>query len=134
MDVDIDAMEAGPELDVLVAELMGWTEVMPGLFGVPVGVPPGGTTMGTKQPITPYSTDIAADYSVLCHVRETWGASNHESFFTLLWWAWAHRQDKDIKAATRDIAEGWGAMPTYYQPGDYSRAALKAVTAPKHRL
>ena len=76
---------------------------------------------------TAYSTNTEADYRVLCAVRNTWKPKEFEKFYHSLWWTWTSRQDKDQKATKRDISSGWGAMPTYYEPGDYAKAAWQAL-------
>jgi hypothetical protein len=66
-----------------------------------------------------YTTDPAADYQVLAHVREKWGAEHHCAMRDELKMAWERR------AHDSDKAEVWG--PTQYRPGDYSRAALAVI-------
>ena len=63
------------------------------------------------------STDPAADYEVLKVARE-WRASKRRAFGDALWAIW---QTRWVNAACPSTAA------ILYQPGDYSRAALKAV-------
>ncbi len=57
-----------------------------------------------------YTTDIAADYSVLVKVRETWDSEATGRFVDAL------------------IALWHFPTPIQYRPGDYSKAALKALS------
>lgn len=74
-----------------------------------------------------YSTDIAADYEVLKHVRETWEPTAFAAFMAAL----RHIHHDRIAAFTR--ARKWNAYrdgnrsEVMYEPGDYSRAALAAL-------
>jgi hypothetical protein len=70
---------------------------------------------------------LASDYAVLEEMRNTDVPEALTSFHTALWWIWAARQDADQKAGGRSIGEGWGAMPTYYQPGDYREACQRVI-------
>jgi len=125
-------MEAGPELDALVAVMMGW--VRPKTYIAHTAAKEGTTETGQYVVQTqwskaglcrpcppPYSTDPAADYEVLCHVRETWGNAGaldprFERFcecLKTLWWA-------------RSPVTTHFLLATLYLPGDYSRARLMA--------
>ena len=63
------------------------------------------------------STDPAADYEVLKVVRE-WRGGKRRAFGDALWAIW---QTRWVNAACPSTAA------ILYQPGDYSRAAMKAV-------
>lgn len=60
-----------------------------------------------------YTTDPFDDYLVLKHVRETWGWEQKSNFSDALQLLWSR--------------EGTHAWWLKYEPGDYSRAALKAL-------
>jgi hypothetical protein len=68
MDCVRYAMEAGRELDRLVAEkVMGWTDLWEG-EGYVMAYPPNEQAMGIdgeRAPVPPYSTDIAAAWQVV---------------------------------------------------------------------
>jgi hypothetical protein len=119
------------ELDALVAEkVMGWerrnvahrsgtslygftkavTSAWVGQDGQPV------CALDEWEP----TTDIRDDYEVLVKVRETWGKEEREQVFKYAQAEWANRF-------------GWRIPPWMgqevmaYLPGDWSRAALKAL-------
>ena len=61
----------------------------------------------------------AADYEVLCHVREKWEPVPQSRFAEALITIWNRRRIEQPRPLSRsDIL--------YYHPGDYSRAALMA--------
>jgi hypothetical protein len=65
-----------------------------------------------------YTSDAAADYEVLKHVREKWEDDLTYSFHESLFGLWRKRSKN----------AGWSEMtPLVYEPGDYSIAALKAL-------
>lgn len=66
-----------------------------------------------------YTTDAAADYLVLQKVRETWDESKRHKWHDYLMALWRSRWNDDY-VSHRDLI-------LQYQPGDYSRAALKAM-------
>lgn len=66
--------------------------------------------------VRPYTSCPAADYEVLKHVRQNWENELLSRFEKSLWVCWQFR------LVTSDMA---GFMA--YEPGDYSRAALKAL-------
>ena len=71
--------------------------------------------MGFANPPYPKcSTDPAADYEVLDHVRDTWDHHKRERFASTLFELWDYRP-------------GFDRMN--YEPGDYALAALAVVTA-----
>lgn len=86
----------------------------------------------------PYSSDIAADYSVLVRVRETWDRADeankpgnetnyrvlHGSFHLALQRIWKEREDKNKSGE-------WTPWWSMYQPGDFSRAALASLPLTK---
>lgn len=68
---------------------------------------------GHMLPLPHYSSYIAADYSVLVKVRETWSAIALVGFDDELFNTWDARSQETTYAQ--------------YQPGDYSRAALASL-------
>ena len=136
-------MEAGPELDALVAErVMGWGWVQFTRYNNHFQSRKG--RFLTSDPkwycsaheakrskisfvlhpcpywqLVSFSSDIAADYEVLVFVRENWDKGKRLTFgfqlSTLFDDRWTIDDFGDIETA------GY-----YYQPGDYSRAALAA--------
>ncbi len=105
------------ELDAKVAELvMGWDFVSEGYGRAPIfqHVP------DLRYPVPPYTTNASDDYEVLKHVRETWS-------------------DPDMVLGFQDsLNELWDArwkggpnltIAYYYEPGDYSIAALAVKEA-----
>lgn len=74
---------------------------------------------GDRLVVPHYTTDPAADYQVLEHVREKWEPLQHCTMRDELQMAWGER------ARDAEVAQVWG--PTQYRPGDYSRAALAAL-------
>lgn len=64
----------------------------------------------------PYDTDANADYSVLKHVRETWSGSELFLLGCKLDEVWAKRNPIGHSYVPENA--------TYYQVGDYARAAL----------
>ena len=107
------------KLDAEVAEkVIGWRVEWTDAGGL--GLAPWVSYDGsTRYLCEHYSTDPAADYSVLVKVRETWDADARELFLEAL-------QDVMIErsSVTKGIGLAWLAM---YRPGDYSRAALAAL-------
>lgn len=119
---DVRGMEAGREMDAMVFDRL-FREYMTGENGerldvtrYPAGLPDGADPC--KMPA--YTTDPAADYFVLRHVREKWCADDYpriDDFRTFceelktLWWPRSR------------VTMHYGLF-TLYQPGDYSRAAL----------
>lgn len=108
-------MEAGPALDALVAEkVFGWkkTRGVGGLTGY------GRDAAGELRVLPAYSTDIAADYSVLVHIRDAWSANQLKNFRAHLWKTWDARH-RGLMVLKSELS---------YEPGDYSRAALAALS------
>lgn len=71
-----------------------------------------------------YTTDPAADYQVLEHVRGAWEPDRlckMRDELEKVWWQRAH----EIEQAEDTQLQVYGC--TQYRPGDYSRAALAAV-------
>jgi hypothetical protein len=66
--------------------------------------------------VYPYTTDAGCDYEVLKHVREHWSENKHDEFTAALGAIWVERR----KAVRTNFA-------MCYEPGDYSKAALKAL-------
>jgi hypothetical protein len=87
---------------------------------------------GTKMPphwhalacVSNFTTNASADYEVLKHVRETWDRHKQESFTGRL---------NDLWTARNKYPEAWmyeeldQNCPLFYEPGDFSKAALKAL-------
>jgi hypothetical protein len=71
-----------------------------------------------------YSADPAADYAVLKHVRETWGIDEVFAFLNALQAA----QSKRMRGASDNVPHGL-SWQLFYEPGDYSRAAVSARRA-----
>lgn len=69
-----------------------------------------------------YTTDIAADYSVLEHVRKTWTPRQLRDL-------WYNLADAMQPRLTRGLNER--EWPIFYQPGDYSMAAYLTIRATK---
>jgi hypothetical protein len=69
----------------------------------------------TIRSVPAYSTDPAADYSVLVKVRETWDSLRLTKFSRALETLW------EIDCSSFSFIR--------YKPGDYSRAALAALAA-----
>ena len=137
--IEIGAMQAGRELDALVAEkVMGWGGVREGYSEGSaelrfIGKPPNG--MDSKYPVPMYSTDIAAAWEVLEKIK----AVNLEKFtgldfpdecFVVAW----DRSSKDWEAGFHSIDgydAGWVSdcrSNAATAPLAICRAARKAVT------
>lgn len=64
------------------------------------------------------TTDLTADYEVLKHVREDWNDAYRGWFCDELRVVWSTRANED----------GWkNSYQQFYEPGDYSKAALKVL-------
>jgi hypothetical protein len=117
----IAEMQAGRELDAMVAErVMGWTDrADETAFGPELVMRPP-TASGLHHRVPNYSTDPAADYAVLEHVRESWERD-----------PWFRLQDRLRRLqSSRDHRHGREEdSACMYLPGDYSRAALLALEA-----
>ena len=121
-------VQAGPELlelNARVAEkVMGWKPVQyPG--GIywdegEQGPIPGGKFSPRFSGSFKPSTDPAADYGVLKVARE-WPVTRRQAFCKALLDIWHERRAEAGYPSLGGIL---------YEPGDYSRAALKAVEAP----
>lgn len=66
-----------------------------------------------------FSTDPAADYSVLCRVRQKWDIYDRQKFGIAL--------DAIFQSRITYCMSAWETA-SMYEPGDYSRAALLAVS------
>lgn len=64
------------------------------------------------------STNAVDDYEVLKHVRENWEQLMHDKFTECLGKIWVKRREDKTKFVNFAMC---------YEPGDYSRAALKAL-------
>lgn len=95
-------------------------------FGPCDGFGPGGECSictGIIARVPPaYTSDPAADYLVLQHVRETWNKARRYRFERALLLIWQDRRGPGIEVAGRTIAP-----LARYCPGDYARAALAAL-------
>lgn len=128
------------ELDALVAEkVMGWQwyvdldDVASKIHGyryLHKGVPHWSRKASGNEPIwhdhiyglPEFTTDPAADYEVLKHVRERWSLQDKTVFEDALSTLFA---DKFRRDRTGSIVS-WNTS-CLYEPGDYSMAALKAL-------
>lgn len=108
--VKFDALVAERVFD---GELEGY-EVEPGFCGFAPGI-------RAKDVFAPkrFSSDISADYAVLVHVRTKWSDIRQYEFGQHLW---------DIMECHSMLGSYLGTHG-FYEPGDYARAALKAVGA-----
>lgn len=79
----------------------------------------------TQQRFPKYTTDPAADYSVLVKVRETWDQMRLLYFGAALDDLWARLHKMPLGCEMRQC----GMRQLTYQPGDYSRAALAVLKA-----
>lgn len=105
------------ELDAKVAtKVMGWRQVEEYFGSSPTGR--FNWCCGTKKYIdfVPYSTDVKWDYEVLKHVREKWTREQQDKF--------AEACD-DVMAVRCTPNSQWWCIA--YEPGDWSKAALKAL-------
>jgi hypothetical protein len=71
-----------------------------------------------------YSTSAAADYAVLKHVRETWGLSAQCDKA----WAFQNRLQEMWLARRPGVLAPPYIVACLYEPGDWSRAALAALS------
>lgn len=96
------------ELDALVAKkVMGWIHGPDGWL-IPFGMP------AKKTGLSQFTTDPSADYEVLKHVREHWNTAQLlHGFDSALVDIWNSRRRIETMVC--------------YEPGDYSKAALKAL-------
>lgn len=90
--------------------VFSWEQVKEGRLDVPNDLPR-------------YTTDAAADYLVLCRVRETWDQKRQARFSReLMYGIWFGRRER------------WGTNDPEncieYRPGDYSHAAYLALQEP----
>jgi hypothetical protein len=122
-------MEAGEAMDREIAEkVMGLKNIridnVPGagsLSGQTFPILMHGETKQTTEMVPRYSTDIAADYLVLEHVREKWELVQQNRFTKAL--------NAILYERMWDKYQGkLGAGLSVYEPGDYSRAALSSLT------
>lgn len=74
-----------------------------------------------------YTSDPAADYEVLKRVRATWSPALNVEFARQLERIW---KDRFYAGMTLPLLSSWVCC---YQPGDYSRAALRALDAEAQR-
>lgn len=99
------------ELNERVAEkVLGWRRGRSERGEAPWILPDGVTAWTVRY----FTTDAAADYEVLCHVRETWDGPARYAMMKRLTTMWLERCVE---------FERWLA----YMPGDYSRAALAVM-------
>lgn len=71
-----------------------------------------------NKPPAAYTTDPSADYEVLKHVRENWEDGPRLKFCDELNEIWA----------SRALLSQWhNSWEQFYEPGDYAKAALKAI-------
>jgi hypothetical protein len=114
------------ELDALVAEkVMGWKRSQ--LNGDIYEKPNGAYVIIDSDPLSPWesyspTTDANEDYEVLKHVRENWSCDRQEFLMWECFEVWQGRNR--FPRWTLDEADH---CAIYYEPGDYSKAALKAL-------
>lgn len=118
--------QANCELDARVAvEVMGWrrssrrSDHSNELWWDGLGEDSGIT------PLRPFSTDPTADYKVLKVARE-WPSEKKEAFCEALLDIWCCR--------SKTHGRRFWPLALYYEPGDYSRAALDVPPEPKTPL
>lgn len=130
------------EIEILVAEkVMGWTYTRPANrydlrspgslrpdfmldYQIDFVDGPKPDVFVDTSMVPAYLTDPAADYSVLVRVRETWSDDPEQKRFRV---AFAKiTEDRRAAKAGQWRASGSG-MFMFYEPGDYSRAALAAL-------
>ena len=115
--MDIDSMQAGPEMDRMIAEkVMGWKRWRESKVN---WIHP--TGYGTSN-VPNFSTDIAAAWEVFNHVRINWLFSVRKAFFAHL---------REIVSKEHVILKGnlisWPDVFIFVQPVHFCKAALKAV-------
>ncbi|MCG8434414.1 MAG: hypothetical protein MJA83_10320 [Gammaproteobacteria bacterium] len=125
------------EQDKRIAEMMGWTEI----FEVPaesalMGRAPGLTKSLndlTRQEINvyysvipEYTTDPSADYEVLKFIRGT--ARKVEGGLLISSYKFCEALSEIMRNRGQEIMGFWPPRDFfYYEPGDYSKAAIKAL-------
>ena len=79
-------------------------------------------------PVPNYTSDAAADYAVLCKVRETWDEPMQDKWHVELQNVWMDRRGGPMLIA---FTAGGPMLIAFtaidYLPGDYSKAALAAL-------
>jgi hypothetical protein len=120
--IDVDKLEAGPELDALIAQkVMGW--ILPphsSIVGQMWVEPPMGRVHPEGPP--PYSTDIAAAWQVV-EKFNSWELQHNKWLISS-----SGRNPNQYSATlTRYKPEGFGAAVSTSMPLAICRAALKAV-------
>lgn len=83
-----------------------------------------GRTYSDPHDVPRYGDDPAADYAVLKHVREHWVERKLLRMRRWLSALWKGRADDAM-----DTNDPMNLTPLYYEPGDYSRAALAVLTS-----
>lgn len=73
-----------------------------------------------------YSTDPAADYEVLRHVRDTWGNDCSEGWSEEKWDAFRWKMFENMRRNRRISNRNIDHIADY-EPGDYAWAALEAL-------
>lgn len=136
MTLEITAESAGPDVDALVHKHVmgvvvdearcrecGWYMAE----RPEEGCVPGNCSMRPKpcgygQP-PPYTADLRLDHEVLKHVTATWALEQRALFWTAL------EQSLYARMGLGNLNEAFAPLPliSYYQPGDFSRAALRAL-------
>lgn len=126
VETEIDVEQgAGREMDALLAErLMGWHRVAIFKSGDGTKIRDVNGYEGESsrlRSVPSYSTDIAADFLVLSHVRSVWDFESRSKFWDALATLLAPRT-RGVPTDGQHIS-----LLMYYEAGDYSRAALKAM-------
>jgi hypothetical protein len=135
----IDAMEAGREMDALVAELvMGWTEIHKHDEMGWSGIGPNGPSNNSWRTLP--STMKSISKNVCTFKMEKWPYANVRKYSTDIAAAWqvVERFDRrlvdiDIRSDTQDDGELWGAgFIEYFEEGEGFKAigSAAADTAP----
>lgn len=73
------------------------------------------------MPVPRFTTDVGPDYAVLARVRDTWGTMQVDDFNFALLTIWQNRYN-----GFEPHRENVG-FHLWYQPGDYTRAALEVM-------
>ena len=78
-----------------------------------------------------YTTDASDDYSVLEKVRDAWDVKDIRSLSAKIRYLWHERYDRYLWHERKNTPY---PMETFYQPGDYSRAALAVLKAKLEKI
>lgn len=121
-EIDVDAMEAGRELDVLIAERVMGKKVVD-IEGESYALPP---EIETAYPVKAYSTDIEAAWQIVEYMK-----SQHDMVFALMNRHEGRGAIKDWRADFYPFISDRNRSGYAYgetAPEAICRAALKALT------